>query len=140
MASWEDKFVRILESDDWVINYDKEKKKYRVSYFEDFHFVDEIWFDCYEEREPFIIDFGHLSDEEVKRMVDEMSKTGIIGAWDSTPVISIPALISWLNDQKYTNIDETSDDMTEEFEREHRWELSRNCFINKMIKQLEELK
>ena len=62
MASWEDKFVRILESDDWVIDYDKEKKKYRVSYFEGFHFVDEIWFDCYEEREPFIIDFGYLSD------------------------------------------------------------------------------
>ena len=48
MASWEDRFVRILESDDWIIAYDKEKKKYRVSYFEDFHFCDEIWFDAYE--------------------------------------------------------------------------------------------
>lgn len=132
--------IRISESDDWIVDYDRERGMYRVSYFEDNHFKDEYWFDCYEEKEPFIIDFSHLSDEEVKRMVDEMSKTGIIGAWDSTPVISIPALISWLNDQKYTNIDETGDDMTEEFEREHRWELSRNCFINKMIKQLEELK
>ena len=51
MASWEDKFVRILESDDWIIDYDREKRKYRVSYFEDFHFVDEIWFDTYEDRE-----------------------------------------------------------------------------------------
>ena len=55
------------------------------------------------------------------------------------PVISIRALISWLEDQKYNNIDEASDTMTEEFEKEHQWELSRNCFINKMIKKLNEL-
>ena len=53
-------------------------------------------------------------------------------------IISINALISWLGDQKY-NIDETSDTMTEAFEKEHQWELSRNCFINKMIRKLEEL-
>lgn len=52
----------------------------------------------------------------------------------------ISVLISWLDDQKYINIDETSDDMTEEFEREHQWELSRNCFINKTIRKLEEIK
>lgn len=52
----------------------------------------------------------------------------------------ISVLISWLNDQKYINVDETSDDMTEEFEREHQWELSRNCFINKTIRKLEEIK
>lgn len=51
MTSWENKFVRILESDDWIVDYDKEKNKYRVSYFEDFHFVDEIWFDAYENKE-----------------------------------------------------------------------------------------
>ena len=52
--------------------------------------------------------------------------------------ISVMALCSWLEDQKY-NIDETSDNMTETFEKEHQWELSRNCFISKMIKLLEEL-
>jgi len=51
MASWEDKFVRILETDDWVVDYDKEKRKYRVSKFEGYHFKDEIWFDAYEENE-----------------------------------------------------------------------------------------
>ena len=51
MASWEDKFVRILEKDEWVVDYDREKKKYRVSYFEEFHFCDEIWFDAYEDKE-----------------------------------------------------------------------------------------
>ena len=29
-------------------------------------------------------------------------------------------------------IDETDTTMTEEFEKEHQWELSRNCFINKV--------
>ena len=52
--------------------------------------------------------------------------------------VSVKALISWLEDQKY-NIDETSENMTETFEKEHKWELSRNCFINNMIRKLEEL-
>lgn len=69
----------------------------------------------------------------------ESTSTGVISQFESVPVISIPALISWLNDQKYTNVDETSGNMTEEFEREHQWELSRNCFINKMIKKLKEV-
>lgn len=43
--------IRISESDDWIVDYDKERGMYRVSYFEYNHFVDEHWFDCYEERE-----------------------------------------------------------------------------------------
>lgn len=43
--------IRISESDDWIVDYDKERGMYRVSYFEDCHFVDEYWFDAYEERE-----------------------------------------------------------------------------------------
>ena len=66
--------------------------------------------------------------------------TGVVGKFVGIPIIEIPALISWLNDQKYINVDETSDNMTEEFEREHQWELSRNCFINNMIRKLEEIK
>lgn len=70
----------------------------------------------------------------------EFKSIGIIGQLKGIPIIEIDYLISWLNDQKYINIDETSDNMTEEFEREHQWELSRNCFINKMIRKLEDLK
>lgn len=70
----------------------------------------------------------------------ELKGTGVIGKWEGIPIIEVPALISWLNDQKYTNVDETSDNMTEEFEKEHQWELSRNSFINNMIRKLEELK
>ena len=38
-------YIRILETDDWVIEYDAENNQYRVSYFQDYHFVDEILFD-----------------------------------------------------------------------------------------------
>ena len=74
------------------------------------------------------------------KLIGKANNTGIMGKWEGTPVIEIDYLISWLNDQKYINVDETSDNMTEEFEREHQWELSRNYFINKMIRKLEEVK
>ena len=43
--------IRISESDDWIVDYDRERGMYRVSYFEDGHFKDEYWFDAYEEKE-----------------------------------------------------------------------------------------
>lgn len=45
------KLIRISESDDWIVDYDRERGMYRVSYFEDYHFKDEHWFDAFEERE-----------------------------------------------------------------------------------------
>lgn len=47
-------------------------------------------------------------------------------------------LIEWLKGEKYL-IDETSDTMSEEFEKNHTWELSRNIFINKTIKKIKEI-
>lgn len=47
-------------------------------------------------------------------------------------------LIQYLQGKKYL-IDETSCNMTEEFEKEHQWELSRNAMINKTLKKIEEL-
>ena len=44
--------IRISESDDWIVDYDRGCGMYRVSYFEDNHFRDEHWFDAYEDREP----------------------------------------------------------------------------------------
>lgn len=43
--------IKISESDDWIVDYDRERGQYRVSYFEDNHFKDEYWFDAYEDRE-----------------------------------------------------------------------------------------
>lgn len=45
------KLTRILENNDWVVDYDKERGMYRVSYFEGNHFEDECWFDEYKEQE-----------------------------------------------------------------------------------------
>ena len=97
--------LRISESDDWIVDYDRERGMYRVSYFEDHHFVDEYWFNCYEEKEV-------------------TNKTELIG---------------WLLGEKYNIVDENSDNMTEEFEKQHQWELSRNCFINKVVKYIEQM-
>ena len=47
-------------------------------------------------------------------------------------------LIEWLKGEKYL-IDENSTTMTEEFEKEHKWELSRNRMINKTISKIEEM-
>lgn len=43
--------IKIFENDDFVVDYDKENKRYRVSYFEDYHFKEECWFDACEEKE-----------------------------------------------------------------------------------------
>lgn len=53
--------IRISESDDWIVDYDRERRMYRVSYFEDGHFKDEHWFYCFEERELQPID-KHMYD------------------------------------------------------------------------------
>lgn len=38
-------YTRILDTDDWVVEYDEENNQYRVTYFQDCHFVDEVLFD-----------------------------------------------------------------------------------------------
>ena len=38
-------YTRILENDDWIVEYDAENHRYRVSYFQDNHFVDDVLFD-----------------------------------------------------------------------------------------------
>ena len=43
--------INILENDDWVVDYDEKSGRYRVSYFEEYHFVDECWFDAYKDVE-----------------------------------------------------------------------------------------
>lgn len=48
--------IGISENDDWIVDYDRERGMYRVSYFEDNHFKDEYWFDCYEDKE-LIVEF-----------------------------------------------------------------------------------
>lgn len=44
------KLIKVFENDNFIIDYDKDNKKYRVSYFEDYHFKEECWFDEYNEN------------------------------------------------------------------------------------------
>ena len=49
-------------------------------------------------------------------------------------------LIEFLKCEKYILIDEDSTDMTTEYEKKNAWELSRNTFINSVLKEIENLK
>ena len=60
--------IRIDESDDFVVDYDKERGMYRVSYFQDNHFQDEFWFDAYEEKE--VGDGVYLDKEEYDKLLE----------------------------------------------------------------------
>lgn len=90
--------IRISESDDWFVDYDKERGMYRVSYFEDNHFKDECWFDCYEEKELGVIfpqtigDITFYSKAELFEWVENMQKefcsppTGFLGCKVDKPI------------------------------------------------------
>lgn len=75
--------VTISYTDDWVIDYDKSRGMYRVSYFQDNHFVDEHWFDAYEEKEvaehassslsEAVDKMCKISDEEIKETMTEIN-------------------------------------------------------------------
>ena len=51
-------YIRILDTNDWVVEYDAETNQYRVSYFQDYHFVDQILFDAYNEEQSEIDECG----------------------------------------------------------------------------------
>ena len=38
------RWIIISETDDWIIDYNPDNKRYRVSYFEEGHFKDEVIF------------------------------------------------------------------------------------------------
>lgn len=77
--------IPIYENDNFIVEYDKENKRYRVSYFENNHWVDECWFDEYEEQEislskaleRYNLVKCRMTDEEfkeVKEIVDKFNR------------------------------------------------------------------
>ena len=62
------KLIRIAISDDWIVDYDKERCMYRVSYFQDNHFQDEFWFGAYEDKE--VGDVVYLDKEEYDKLLE----------------------------------------------------------------------
>ena len=73
--------IKISVSDDFEVDYDKERGMYRVSVFEDGHFWDEYWFDAYEEKEfddffPHTIgDITYYSKEELFEWIINQQKS-----------------------------------------------------------------
>lgn len=75
--------VTISYTDDWIVDYDKSRGMYRVSYFQDNHFVDEHWFGAYEEKEvaectssslsEAVDKMCKISDEEIKEITTEIN-------------------------------------------------------------------
>ena len=43
-------WIVIKDNEDWLVEYDVIRKRYRISYFEDGHFVDEVIFREYKEQ------------------------------------------------------------------------------------------
>lgn len=53
--------IRILENEDLAIDYDKERKMYRVSIFEEGHFKNEYWFDVYDK-----------TDDKIEKIINKL--------------------------------------------------------------------
>ena len=51
MNEKDNNLIRILESNNYTVDYDKGRGMYRVSLFENGHYQDEIWFDEVEKRQ-----------------------------------------------------------------------------------------
>ena len=76
--------IRVFENETFVIDYDKENKRYRASYFEDNHYQDECWFDEYEDKEMSLSEALEkynlveckMTDEEFKEVVDKFNSIG----------------------------------------------------------------
>lgn len=67
--------VRVYEDEYVAVDYNKSGKMYRVTIFEDGHFVDEFWFDEY--KEQILLDTKGLSDVVNKVNLDILSGKGL---------------------------------------------------------------
>lgn len=83
--------LRISESDDWMVDYDRERGMYRVSYFEDGHFVDEHWFDAFEDKEvkDLYLVYGNIdesgdTDTWVADIFDNIEQAKACAEWHNT--------------------------------------------------------
>ena len=60
--------IRISKSYDWVVDYDRDRGMYRVSYFQDNRFIDEHWFDAFEDKEV---------DDRIEKIIDKLEEQKI---------------------------------------------------------------
>ena len=73
--------IKIFENDNFVVDYDKDNGRYRVSYFEDYHFKDDSWFKEYNnicgKRATLSVldDYCRVPQEIIEDIVDEVCGT-----------------------------------------------------------------
>lgn len=80
-------------------------------------------------------------DTEAKNLIvfcPKCKNESVVDIKESNATISKDSFIDWLKGKRYVLVNEKSDTMTEEYEKKHAWELSRNCFIDKCIRKLTE--
>lgn len=82
------KLIEILNKDEWAVQYDKENNRYRVSYFEDFHFCDEIWFDAYEDKEV---------DDRIEKIIEKLEHNKEVFKKEFNRKMSIAGFEYYLN-------------------------------------------
>lgn len=82
--------IRISESDNWIADYDTERGMYKVSYFEDGHFVDQYRFDAYEEKEvkDLYLVYGNINesgdtDNWVADIFDNVEQAKAYAEWNN---------------------------------------------------------
>lgn len=65
-------YIRILENDDWIVEYDIENNIYRVGYFQDNHFVDEVLFGTCETKMNKIVErLKELEEEHPYKVIGQ---------------------------------------------------------------------
>jgi hypothetical protein len=73
--------IRVAESDDFIVDYDKSRGMYRVSVFQDYHFQDEYWFDAYEEKElqyTELVESYEKIKKDLKYYLDINEENGVV--------------------------------------------------------------
>ena len=86
--------IKIFENDSFIVDYNKENKRYRVSYFEDGHYQDDCWFDGYEDKETSLSEVlekyellqCRITEEEFKVIIDTFCELPLINPISSNEI------------------------------------------------------
>lgn len=70
--------INIFENDNFCIDYDEKTRRYRASYFEEFHFCDECWFDEYHCNDSPNVSVGDIVQYSYPNRESEICKISML--------------------------------------------------------------
>lgn len=83
--------IRISESEDFFVDYDRDRGMYRVSVCKDNGYNNEYWFDAYEEKEvkDLYLVYGNINESRdeytwVADIFDNLEQAEACAAWHNT--------------------------------------------------------